>query len=108
MHPDILTNLTAWMLNYPADTPVAACLSWAVHSCIINQAMARVFMESVCTKPGQWEVCLKGIRGDLCLITLRGLISKIISYTEQKELLGDLRVSQLLHVLGDVTENSTS
>ena len=64
-------------------------------------------MESVHTKPGQREVYSKGIRGDLCLISLRGLISKIISYTEQKELPSDLWGSQLLHKLGDVTENSS-
>lgn len=64
-------------------------------------------MESVHTKPGQWEVCSKGISGNLCLISLRGLISKIISYTEQKELPGDLWVSQLLHVSDNVRENST-
>lgn len=108
MHPNILTNLTAWMLNYPANTTLAACLSRPVHSCFINQATARAFAESVRTKPVQWEVCSKGIRGDLCLISLRSLISKIISYTEQKELLDDLWVSQLLRVLGDATENSTS
>lgn len=65
------------------------------------------FMESVHTKPRQWEVCSKGIRGNLYLISLRGLISKIISYTEQKELPGDLWVSQLLLISDDAIENST-
>lgn len=108
MHPSILTTLTAQMLNYSTDTPLAGCLPQPVHSCFINQAMARTFMESVHTKPGQWEVCSKGIRGNLYLINLRGLILKIISYTEQKELPGDLWTCQLLHVSDNMAESSTS
>lgn len=108
MRPNVLTSLTARILNYPTITPLAACLPRPVRSCFINQAMAGAFMESVHTKPGQWEVCSKGIRRDLHLISLRGLISTIISYTEPKELPSDLGVSQLLHISGNVTEDSTS
>lgn len=103
MHANVLT---AWMLNCPPPhTPLAECLSQTAHVCLSNQAAARAFLESVHTKPRQWEACSKGIRGDLCLISLRGLISKIISHTEQKKLPNDLWVSQLLPISGDVAEN---
>lgn len=87
--------------------PIHLCqnVSQTALICFSNQVAARDFLESVHTKPRQWEACSKGIRGDLCLISLRGLISKIISHTEQKELPNDLWVSQLLPILGDVTEN---
>lgn len=99
MHPNMLT---ARILNCPH---LWQNVSQTALVCFSNQAAARAFLESVHTKPRQWEACSKGIRGDLCLISLRGLISKIISHTEQKELPNDLWVSQLLPILGDVAEN---
>lgn len=74
--------------------------------CLPQQAGSSQSFPAVCPhKAKQWEACSKGIREDLCLISLRGLISKIISHTEQKELPNDLWVSQLLPILVDVAEN---
>lgn len=94
-----------WIAPLRPNTPLAECLSQAARVCFGNRAVARAFLESVHRKPRQWEACSKGIRGDLNLISLRGLISKIISHTEQKELPNDLWVSQLLPVFGEVAEN---
>lgn len=102
MHPNMPT---ARMLNYPLPIHLwqNVCPRQPLFASAIRQ-WPELFW-SLSTKPRQWKACSKGIRGDLRLISLRGLISKIILHTEQKELPNDLWVSQLLPILCDVAEN---